>query len=77
MAKTGYYFALPVVVLIWCLMIERFSPGLSAFWATIGMIFVLLTQDALKAMFRGESDKLMSGLRQGWDDLLEHRWQLS
>jgi TRAP-type uncharacterized transport system fused permease subunit len=70
-AKTGYYFALPVVILIWCLMIERFSPGLSAFWATIAMIFVLITQDALKAMFRGESDKLMSGLRQGWDNLLD------
>ena len=69
-AKTGYYFALPVVMLIWCLMIERFSPGLSAFWATIAMIFVLITQDALKAMFRGESDKLISGLRQGWDNLL-------
>jgi len=70
-AKTGYYFGLPVVVLIWCLMIERFSPGLSAFWATIAMIFVLLTQHSLKAMFRGEGGMLMSGLRRGWDDLLE------
>ncbi|MHA1166057.1 MAG: TRAP transporter permease [Alphaproteobacteria bacterium] len=70
-AKTGYYFGLPVVVLIWCLMIERFSPGLSAFWATIAMIFVLLTQHGLKAMFRGEGDKLMDGLRRGWADLIE------
>jgi TRAP transporter 4TM/12TM fusion protein len=70
-AKTGYYFGLPVVVLIWCLMIERFSPGLSAFWATIAMIFVLLTQHGLKAMFRGESGMFITGLRRGWDDLLE------
>jgi hypothetical protein len=35
------------------------------------MIFVLITQDALKAMFRGESGKMMSGLRQGWDNLLD------
>ena len=70
-AKTGYYFALPVVVLIWCLMIERFSPGLSAFWATIAMIFVLITQHALKAMFRGEGGQLMAGIRRGWGDLLD------
>ena len=69
-AKTGYYYALPVVVLIWCLMIERFSPGLSAFWATIAMIFVLLTQHILKAMFRGEGDQLKNALHRGWDDLI-------
>jgi len=70
-AKTGYYFALPVVVLIWCLMIERFSPGLSAFWATIAMIFVLITQHVLKAFFRGNGDQLMAGLKHGWRDLLD------
>ncbi len=70
-AKTGYYFALPVVVLIWCLMIERFSPGLSAFWATIAMIFVLLTQHGLKAIFRGEGDHMVAGLLRGWGDLIE------
>ena len=59
-----------MAVLIWCLMIERFSPGLSAFWATIAMIFVLVTQDSLKAFFRGEKGKLMSGLQLGWDNLL-------
>ena len=70
-AKTGYYFALPVVVLIWCLMIERFSPGLSAFWATLSMIFVLLTQKSLKALFRGEGAKFMDGVNSGWQDLKE------
>lgn len=70
-AKTGYYYALPVVVLIWCLMIERFSPGLSAFWATIAMIFVLITQHALKAFFRGGGSHLTGALKQGWDDLIE------
>lgn len=54
-AKTGTYFILPVVVLIWNLMIERRSPGLSAFWATFAMIFIMLTQHQLKAMFRGEN----------------------
>jgi len=69
-AKTGYYYALPVVVLIWCLMIERFSPGLSAFWATIAMIFVLVTQHALKAMFRGESN-VGAGIKKGWGQLID------
>ncbi len=69
-AKTGYYYALPVVVLIWCLMIERFSPGLSAFWATIAMLFVSLTQHALKAMFRGGSD-FMAGIATGWGQLID------
>jgi TRAP transporter 4TM/12TM fusion protein len=70
-AKTGYYFALPVVVLIWCLMVERFSPGLSAFWATLSMIFVLLTQKSLKAMFRGEGSDFMDGVKSGFADLKE------
>ena len=68
-AKTGYYFALPVVVLIWCLMIERFSPGLAAFWATLSMIFVLITQHPLKAIFRGED--LGESIRNGWHDLID------
>jgi TRAP-type uncharacterized transport system fused permease subunit len=28
----------PVVVLIWCLMVEQLSPALSAFWATLFMM---------------------------------------
>lgn len=51
-ALTGLHYILPISVLIWCLMIERLSPGLSAFWATLFMIFILLTQNSLKAFFR-------------------------
>jgi len=51
--KAGLYFLLPVFVLIWCLMVERLSPGLSAFWASAAMLFVLLTQKPLKAKLRG------------------------
>ena len=29
-AKTGYYFILPIVVLLWCVLVNRLSPGLSA-----------------------------------------------
>jgi len=51
--KAGLYFLLPIVVLMWCLIVERFSPGLSAFWATVLMIFIVLTQRPLLAFFRG------------------------
>jgi len=69
-AKTGYYFALPVVVLIWCLMVERFSPGLSAFWATLSMIFVLLTQHPLKALFRADGT-MGSSVKAGFGQLVD------
>jgi len=50
---TGLYYLLPIIVLVWCLMIERFSPGLSAYWASVGMIVILLTQKPIKALMRG------------------------
>jgi TRAP transporter 4TM/12TM fusion protein len=52
-AITGLYYILPIVILIWCIIIERLSPALSAFWATIAMIVVTLTQHPLKAIMRG------------------------
>ncbi len=69
-AKTGAYFGLPVVVLIWNLMVERLSPGLSAFWATLAMMFVMLTQHPLKALFRSEN-YLGTVVRRGWDELID------
>jgi len=69
-ATAGYYFLLPVVVLIWSLTVERLSPGLSAFWATVFMIFVLLTQRRLKGFFLNRQDHEHS-LAQGWKDLLQ------
>ena len=68
-AAAGYYFLLPVVVLIWSLTVERLSPGLSAFWATVFMMFVLLTQRPLKAFFRRQSGAEHS-FRQGFVDLM-------
>ncbi len=53
--KSGLYFLIPVVLLMWCLTVERLSPGLSAFWASLAMIFVLITHKPLKAIFRSES----------------------
>ena len=55
-AITGLYYILPIVILIWCIIIERLSPSLSAFWAAIAMIVVALTQHPIKAVFRGSGD---------------------
>ena len=52
----GLYYLLPIVVLVWCLMIERMSPGLSAYWASVAMIVIMLTRHPLKGMFRGAGD---------------------
>ncbi|SDU11049.1 TRAP transporter permease [Stappia sp. ES.058] len=67
--KSGLHFLLPVFVLIWCLMVERLSPSLSAFWATALMIFILLTQRPLFAMFRGQD--LGGTVGQGWSELID------
>jgi TRAP-type uncharacterized transport system fused permease subunit len=53
--KSGLHFLLPVVALIWNLMVEELSPALSAFWATMFLIFILVTQRPLSAWFRGKA----------------------
>ena len=55
-AITGLYYILPIVILIWCITLERLSPAFSAFWATIAMITVALTQHPLKALMRGSGN---------------------
>ena len=67
--QSGLYFLLPVILLIWCLTVERLSPGLSAFWATCALIVILLTQRPLLAFFRGDG-ALMPAARQGAVELL-------
>ncbi|AFP31855.1 TRAP transporter permease [Marinobacter sp. BSs20148] len=64
----GLQYILPVVVLVWCLMVERLSPGLSAFWATVFMVFIILTQRPITSIFRGRS-KMGADLREGALDL--------
>jgi hypothetical protein len=65
----GLHYLLSVVVLIWCLMVEQMSPALSAFWATLFMVFVMLTQRPLMAVLRGQG-KLGAAARVGFRDLI-------
>ncbi len=69
-AQAGYYFLLPIVVLMWCLTIERLSPSLSAFWATVLLIFIVITQRPLKGMFRKTREAEFS-VKRGLHDLIE------
>ena len=72
-ALTGLHFILPIVILLWCILVERLSPALSAFWATMAMTFVVVTQHALKSIFRG-APYLVADIRQGlkdfWDGMI-------
>jgi TRAP transporter 4TM/12TM fusion protein len=71
-ALSGLHYLLPMVVLIWCLMIEQLSPGLSAFYATAFMIFILVTQRPLLSVFRGlgrTGPELVRGFRELKDGL--------
>ncbi|PKH07980.1 TRAP transporter permease [Moritella sp. Urea-trap-13] len=69
-AKAGLYFLLPIVVLVWCLTVERFSPGLSAFWATVFMIFIVITQRPLQAYFK-QSQPIPSAVKAGFVELFD------
>ena len=68
-AQAGYYFLLPIVVLMWCLVVERLSPSLSAFWATILLICIVMTQRPLKGFFRKMQGDEFS-FQHGWRDLI-------
>ncbi|WP_421906820.1 TRAP transporter permease [Mameliella sp.] len=70
----GLYFAVPIFILVWNLMIrtdslDRLSPALSAFWATIFMIIIALTHRPLKALFRGEGH--VAEAVAGWADFVQ------
>jgi TRAP transporter 4TM/12TM fusion protein len=69
-ARTGLHFTLPIIVLLWCLMVEEMSPGLSAFWATAAVMAIVVTQRPIIAMFRGSRD-FAATTKQGLLDLVD------
>ncbi len=69
-ARSGLHFLIPVAILIWCLMIEKLSPGLAAFWGAAALTFVILTQRPIIAIFRGGSG-IADSVRQGASELIE------
>jgi TRAP transporter 4TM/12TM fusion protein len=67
--KAGLHFLIPIGVLIWCLMIEEMSPALSAFWATVVLIGLMVTQRPLTAFFRKKSD-MGTEFAKGWSEMV-------
>jgi TRAP transporter 4TM/12TM fusion protein len=68
--KVGLYFLLPIVILMWCLVVERFSPATAAFWATLFMIFIVVTQRPLLALMRRHGD-VAAATRQGLKEFVD------
>jgi len=66
----GLYYLLPIMVLVWCLMVERLSAGLAVYWAILAQVAILVTQHALKAALTGRGDAVGSALRTGLIDLV-------
>ncbi|ESR26235.1 TRAP transporter permease [Lutibaculum baratangense] len=69
-ARTGLYFLLPIIVLVWCLIIEHYSPATSAFYATVLMIFIVVTQRPILALFRRQR-AVTAEMWRGFDDLVQ------
>jgi TRAP transporter 4TM/12TM fusion protein len=65
--RAGLHFLIPIVVLLWCLMVEELSPGLSAFWATATVMAMVPLQPVMLAFFR--RSPLQGAWRQGAADL--------
>jgi TRAP transporter 4TM/12TM fusion protein len=67
--KGGLHFVIPIGVLIWCLMIEELSPGLSAFYGVLAQLLLMATQRPLIALFRRQ-DTLGTELKRGLADVV-------
>lgn len=66
--KAGLHYLLPIGTLIWCLMIEELSPSLSAFWAVVVLITLMITQKPCMALIRKEP--MLPTWREGLHDLV-------
>ena len=65
--KAGIHFLIPIGVLLWCLMVEELSPGLSAFYAIVAQVVLMTTQRPLIELFRGKKSfgtEFTRGLRE-------------
>ncbi|MFT2110603.1 TRAP transporter permease [Marinomonas sp. 2405UD68-3] len=67
----GLYFAIPIGVLIWGLMIERFSPGHAVIWAILTLVIIMLTQHPLISLFRKTNKSLKAETIKGVYEVFE------
>jgi len=68
-ARTGLDFMIPLVVLLWCLMVEQMSPGLSAFWGCASLLAIVVTRKPVLALFRGGD--VAAGAREALGEMVQ------
>ncbi len=66
--RAGLHFLMPIGTLIWCLMVEEMSPSLSAFWAIVVLVVLMLTQHPLTRLFRKQA--VGDGWTRGWREVI-------
>lgn len=66
---SGLYFIVPIIVLLWALAVQQYSPQQSAFYAVACLIFVVFTHRPLKAWFR-EQHNIKEMFISGWHDFV-------
>ena len=64
------HFLIPIGVLLWCLMVEELSPGLSAFYAIVAQVLLMITQRPLIEFFRRKKD-VGTELRRGFTEVID------
>ena len=71
--RAGLYFFIPLIILVWMMTVEELSPGLSAFWATLSAIVLVVFQPAMNAWMRKAgtvADGFKVGLANLWKGLV-------
>ncbi len=66
--RAGLHFLMPIGTLIWCLMVEEMSPSLSAFWAIVVLMLLMVTQHPLTRMFRQQA--VGDGWARGFNEVI-------
>ncbi|MBL8341056.1 MAG: TRAP transporter permease [Rubrivivax sp.] len=66
--RAGLHFLMPIGTLIWCLMVVELSPALSAFWAIVVLLVLMLTQRPLIRLLRKQPAG--DGWLQGWREVV-------
>ena len=66
--RAGLHFLIPIGTLIWCLMVEELSPSLSAYWAIVVQVVLMLTQRPLVDLLRRQKEPGV--VRRGFDEVV-------
>ena len=63
--KQGLHFFIPVCILVWMLVVEKASSALAGFWTNMFLIFMLITEDAVISLKKGNFGCVLRDLCNG------------